>query len=114
MKKNKKVICVDLDGTLCSISKGDYFKAKPKIKAIKKVNNLYMKGNKIIIFTARFMGRNNDSISKAKKAGHSLTLKQLKKWKLKFHKLIMGKPSYDILIDDKAFGYSKRWYYKNF
>jgi len=114
MKKYKKVICVDLDGTLCSLTKGQYFRAKPKMKAIKKVNNLYMEGNKIIIFTARFMGRNKDNKAKAKKQGYLITLKQLKRWRLKFHKLIMGKPSYDILIDDKAFGYSHRWLNRKF
>ena len=35
---------------------------------------------------------------------------QLKKWKVKFHKLIMGKPSYDLFIDDKAYGFKKNWY----
>ena len=48
------------------------------------------------------MGRNNDNISKAKSKGKKLTEKQLKKWNLKYHKLIMGKPSFDILIDDKS------------
>ena len=44
-----------------------------------------------------------------KKKGYSLTLKQLNKWGLKFHKLLMGKPSYDIIIDDKAINYSLSW-----
>lgn len=115
MKKiNKKIICFDLDGTLCSFTKGKYSKAKPNIKAISKVNKLYAEGHRIIIFTSRFMGRNNENISKAKKQGFKLTLNQLRKWDIKFHKLIMGKPSYDILIDDKAFRYKKFWIKKIF
>ena len=56
------------------------------------------------------MGRNNDKITLAKKAGYDFTLKQIKSWGLKFHKLILGKPSYDIIIDDKSVGYShKSW-----
>ena len=43
---------------------------------------------------------------------HKLTLDQLEKWDLKFHKLLMGKPSYDVIIDDKAFGFSSNWYKK--
>jgi len=30
-------------------------------------------------------------------------------WGVKYHKLIFGKPSYDILIDDKCLFYSKHW-----
>ena len=41
------------------------------------------------------------------------TLKQLKKWNLKFHELILGKPTFDIYVDDKAYGYKKNWY-RNF
>ena len=32
---------------------------------------------------------------------------QLITWGLKFHELIMGKPSYDIIIDDKSFDFKK-------
>ena len=49
------------------------------------------------------MGRNNENIIKAKKEGLSLTTKQLKKWNVKYHNLIFGKPSFDIYIDDKSF-----------
>ena len=58
------------------------------------------------------MGRNNDNVRKAKKQGYNLTKKQLKKWNVNYHKLIFGKPSYDIFIDDKAMGYDKNWYIK--
>ena len=55
------------------------------------------------------MGRNNDNINKAYQAGYTKTLRQLKKWNLKFHTLIMGKPTFDIFVDDKAYGYKKNW-----
>ena len=41
--------------------------------------------------------------------GYDLTYKKLKKWGLKFHKLIMGKPSFDIMIDDKCFNIKDNW-----
>ena len=50
------------------------------------------------------MGRNNENVNKAKAQGYKMTVNQLKKWNLKYHKLIMGKTSYDILIDDS------KWY----
>ena len=47
-----------------------------------------------------------------KKRGYKLTKKQLKNWNLKYHKLIMGKPSYDVFIDDKNLEFSKNWLIK--
>ena len=48
------------------------------------------------------MGRNNDKVKYAKRDGLELTKTQLKKWKVNYNKLIMGKPSYDLLVDDKC------------
>ena len=105
----KKVFAIDIDGVLCVTKKSNYHKSKPNIAAINKVNKLYENGNKIIIFTARYMGRNNNDVSKAKEEGYELTLKQLQDWNVKYHEFIMGKPSYDIIIDDKAYNYNKSW-----
>ena len=55
------------------------------------------------------MGRSKENISLAKKKGSSLTVKQLKKWGVNYHFLILGKPSYDIFIDDKNLGYKNNW-----
>ena len=70
----------------------------------------------IKIFTSRFMGRNKDSQQKAKKQGFKKTQNQLKKWGLKYNILLMGKPSYDIFVDDKSYGYNKNWinYYQKY
>ena len=38
---NKRVIYIDIDGTICSQTNGDYTKAKPFSNAIKKVNTEY-------------------------------------------------------------------------
>lgn len=107
--KKKKKFCFDLDGVICRTIRSSYHKSKPILSSIKKINELYDKGNYIIIFTARYMGRNNDNIYKAKKMGYNLTLRQLKLWGVKYNKLIFGKPSYDIIIDDKAIFYSSKW-----
>ena len=101
--KEKKTFCFDVDGIICKTKKNNYIKSIPIKKNIKFINNLYIKGHHIKIFTARFMGRNNDNVKKAKRDGLKLTKYQLKKWNLKYHKLIMGKPTYDYFIDDKAF-----------
>jgi len=105
----KKIFCFDIDGVICKTTKSNYASAKPYDKSIKIINKLYKK-NYIIIFTSRYMGRNNDNVKKAKKEGYKKTFNQLIKWKLKFHKLKFGKPSYDVFIDDKSFFFKKKWF----
>lgn len=39
----------------------------------------------------------------------NLTIKFLKKNDIHYHELIMGKPSYDLFVDDKALFYKKNW-----
>lgn len=84
----------DLDGTLCSLAGGKYEDAKPFRKRIEHVNLLKNKGHRILIFTARG--------ATSKKDLTSLTLSQLSEWGLDFDELVMGKPHFDLLIDDKA------------
>ena len=113
-KKNKtflkkKIICFDLDNVICSTKKNYYHKSKPNIKAIKKINFLYEKGYLIKIFTARFMGRSKENKKIAIEKGYNFTKKQLKKWKVNYHNLIFGKPSYDLFIDDKSIFYNPNW-----
>jgi len=84
---------IDVDGTIC-IKKKDYTKTKPLKKAIEIINKLYEAGHTIIIFTSRGMVSGIDRTE--------LTKKQLEKWGVKYHKLIMGKPYADVYIDDKS------------
>jgi hypothetical protein len=107
--KKLKTYCFDIDGVICSTNGNNYKNSKPIYKSIKKINQLYSAGNIILIFTARFMGRSNDNPVLAKKKGYRLTLSQLRKWRLNFHKLIFGKPSFDIIIDDKSLFFKKNW-----
>ena len=106
----KKIICFDLDNVICHTKGNDYKKSKPNKLAIKKINQLYRNGHKIKIFTARYMGRSKENSSKAKTKGYKITHNQLKKWNLKFHYLIMGKPSYDLIVDDLSIYFKSTWY----
>ena len=92
----------DIDGTICSNTNGEYKNATPLIERIKKLNELYEKGNTIILLTARGMGRSGNSSAFAEAAFRNLTEEQLKEWGVKYHKLFLGKPSGDIYIDDKG------------
>ncbi len=105
----KKVFCFDLDNVICKTVGIDYRLSKPNLNVIKKINQLKDDGHVIKIFTARFMGRNNEIISLAKKQGFQFTKKQILSWGLKFDKLIFGKPVYDVYVDDKNFEFKKNW-----
>ena len=83
------IFCFDIDNTICKTNGKDYKAAKPKKEIIKLINRLYDKGHTIKIFTSRYMGRNKDSVRKAKLQGYKQTFNQLKKWDLQFHKLLM-------------------------
>ena len=108
----KKKICFDLDGVICTNTFGKYEDAKPYQKSIKKINELYDAGNYIIIFTARFMQKYKKNLKKINSTGYNFTKKQLDSWGVKYNELILGKPEYDIFIDDKAYNYSFSWYNK--
>lgn len=90
------IIFVDIDDTICyreNKAKLDYSEAIPHIERIKKINQLYKEGNTIVYWTARG--------TVTQKNWFQVTLKQLNDWKCKFHELRMGKPAYDLFIDDK-------------
>lgn len=90
-----KLICVDLDGTLCTgeswTEEGCLF-AKPINKMINEVNNMYVKGAHIIIYTARPEWFRFE------------TEYWLNKHKVRRHALLMGtnKVGCDLYIDDKS------------
>ncbi len=105
-----KTICFDIDNVICKTSnKNDYSKSSPIKKNIKIINKAYSNGFNIILYTARYMGRCKGNIEKAKKQIKPLTLRQLKKWKVKYHKIYFGKPSFDLFIDDKSLFFKKNW-----
>jgi hypothetical protein len=108
-KMKKKILCFDLDNIICRTKKNYYKRSIPIKKSIKFINLLYENNYYIKIFTARFMGRNSDNVLKAKKQGFQFTKKQLKKWKVSYHELILGKPSFDIFVDDKILGFKNNW-----
>jgi phosphoglycolate phosphatase-like HAD superfamily hydrolase len=92
----------DIDGTICSLTEGNYSSAQPFVARICLINELYEQGNFIIYQTARGMGSSGNDADKAKQKWETLTKSQLKEWDAKHHLLFMGKPAGDIYVDDKA------------
>jgi hypothetical protein len=85
---------VDIDGTICTNTDGDYPNAIPIMHRIQYFNMLYDAGQEIHYWTAR--GGNTG------KDWSELTLKQLAEWGVKYTTAKTGKPSYDVWVDDKA------------
>lgn len=94
LDKTKKKYFIDIDGTICNTYKKDYYISTPKLNAIRYVNQLYDEGNQIHYWTAR------GSVSG--KIWDTLTLNQLKEWNCKYDTVNIGKPHYDVWIDDKS------------
>ena len=99
--------CFDLDGTICdtplrkSDNKPGYLESTPFPFMVEQVNKLYDDGHKIIIMTARGRGSGIDWTG--------LTIEQLNRWGVKYHELKLGKPAYDLFIDDRAIN-NEDWY----
>ena len=105
-----KTICFDIDNVICKTNATrDYSKSIPIKKNIKIINAAYKNGYNIILYTARYMGRCKGNLKKVKKQIKPLTLKQLKDWKVKYHEVYFGKPSFDLFIDDKSLFFKQEW-----
>ena len=85
---------VDIDNTVFSTPGMDYESAEPILERVKKINELYDAGHTVVMYTARGSVTGIDH--------RQLTLSQLDSCGIKYHRLLMGKPPFDILIDDKA------------
>jgi len=85
------VIGVDIDGTLTIEKEGhDYARRTPNKKMIDRVNKWYEEGHIIMLFTARW------------ESDRKITKQWLKDHRVFHHALILGKPSFDLYVDDIA------------
>ena len=92
---------IDLDNTLCISENSDYTNSTPIIDRIRYVNELKNQGHTVTIWTARGSRTGID--------WRELTIAQLKQWNVSYDNLLMGKPDYDIYIDDKSFNVDTYW-----
>ncbi len=93
-------VCFDLDGVLCHGR--PYAEAVPDLEAIEYLRHLYDQGHIILIYTARGMGGAANNVGRAVACNAMLTLEQLDLWNIPYDEVLFGKPTYDILIDDKS------------
>lgn len=93
---------VDVDGTICTKTDGDYANAKPILHRIEYFNKLFDDGHEVHYWTAR--GGNTG------KDWTELTHQQFNEWKIKYTSLKLGKPTYDVWVDDKAYNVDSYFY----
>lgn len=87
-------LIVDIDGTICNNTHGDYERAEPFRDRILHLNGLLDSGHEIHYWTARGSATGKDWAE--------LTTRQLQEWGVRYSSLKLGKPAYDLWIDDKA------------
>jgi hypothetical protein len=92
---------IDFDNTLCTTIDGDYINSTPLYERINKVKELKDQGHYIVIWTARGSRSNIDY--------RELTETQLLTWNIPYDELRMGKPDFDIMIDDKCHNVDIFW-----
>lgn len=98
---------IDIDGTICTETGGDYEKAEPFLDRIEYINKLHDAGHEIVYHTARGMGRFNGDRGSAIVMFYELTTDQLLAWGAKYDDLILGKPAADAYIDNKGIDFNK-------
>ena len=104
-------IFVDIDETICyneNVDKSkarDYNLATPIKKNIETINKHYDEGHEITYWTARGSTTGID--------WYETTKQQLIDWGAKHHNLILGKPYYDLYIDDKSIN-TERFFSKKY
>ena len=95
------IVYIDIDETIANTPDDrDYNKSTPIVKNIAKANKFYEQGHTVVYWTARGSGTGID--------WHDVTKEQLIRWGAKHHDLKLGKPVYDLFIDDKAIN-SENW-----
>jgi hypothetical protein len=85
-------IFVDIDNTICETRNG-YQLAQPLHDRIAYINYLHEQGHEIVYWSER--GCQDGEL------WFERTHTQLRNWGCQFQELRMGKPEYDLLIDDK-------------
>lgn len=89
------IIYVDIDETICKTpADRDYSKSVPIQDRIERINKLYDEGNTIVYWTARGTGTGMD--------WREVTEIQFRQWGVKYHELKLGKPVFDLFIDDRV------------
>lgn len=96
-------IFIDIDNTIFKTIGNNYAESTPIYENIEKANKLYNEGHSITYWTAR-------GCKSGKTAEYfKLTYDQLICYNVLFHELRLGKPHFDLFIDDKNINAIDGW-----
>lgn len=93
-------IVVDIDDTICYTENRNFDNSIPNIEVINKINELYNKGWKIVLYTARG-AKSCNTLEEKEQKYKDITEKWLEKNNVKYNELVFGKMNADYYIDDK-------------
>lgn len=88
------ILYVDIDGVLCTNTGGTYHDAQPIQSNIDRINQYHDAGHEVHLWTARGSRSGIDHLA--------ATQAQMRRFGVKFTTCNVGKPHYDVWIDDKA------------
>jgi capsule biosynthesis phosphatase len=97
-------LAIDVDGTICETrtEAQSYLDVQPLPNAIESIKKLKAEGHYIIIFTGRGMNTYDGNLGKVLANRAPELILWLKRHEIPYDELVMGKPHYDRIIDDKA------------
>lgn len=111
--KKKTILVFDVDGTICRERDDNgnlyhpqhipYIDRPPYPFAVENINDLYDRGYEIVLFTARYMHCENQNQLNSFGRGYSELVKWCDKWGIKYSRLVFGKPSGNLYIDNHGF-----------
>lgn len=97
----KSELYVDFDGTIVSLEK-DFMEGEPNEELITVLRDYYENNKRIVIYTARGMKSNNGDLAIIEKNVKPRIAEWLRLHNVPYHELIVGKPFWEILIDDRV------------
>ncbi|MBA2656499.1 MAG: HAD hydrolase family protein [Tatlockia sp.] len=104
-------ICIDIDGTICSIreSHQTYSEVTPLKGAAEKIRELKEKGYYIILSTARHMKSCDSNVGQVIAREGLTLLEWLKQHDFVYDEIWFGKPYAHVYIDDRALKFDGHW-----
>ena len=89
-----KTFCFDIDGVIATLTPdNDYTLAEPRKDIVKLINRLFDAGHQITLHSARGTVTGIDWTE--------VTVDQMRRWGVKYHELVFGKPAADYYVDDR-------------
>lgn len=96
------VIVTDVDDTILFTENRDYANSRPNQPVIDGLRKLERNGWKIVLMTARGMGRSNGDIELVRKEVLAEIERFVEKYDVPCHEIVLAKPFANAYIDDKA------------